>query len=142
MMNLNNYEIALTIARVFLGVLFFLQGYDKVFRIGLQKVAQAFETELAHANLPSFIIIPAAYFTSYTELLGGFFLIAGFAKYYALYALGIDLVMVAVAMGLINPLWKMDFVFPRLALLLFLLCMPPAAEFFSLDHWLGIFRNR
>lgn len=131
-----NEHMAVCIARIFLGMLFLLQGYDKVYKVGVNKVIPVYKTQLRNSGLPSVVITFAAYYTSWIELLGGLMLIAGFLKYYVLCALGIDLVMVAVAMGLIEPLWRMDFVFPRLALLLFLLLVPPAMDYFSLDRML------
>lgn len=131
-----NYKIAVLIARVFLGVLFFIQGYDKVFKIGLKEVVRTFKAELGSSKIPGFIVVASAYYTSYIELLGGLLLILGFMQSYALYALGLDLIMVAVAMSIINPLWKMDFVFPRLVLLLFLLFMSHASDLFALDSCL------
>jgi len=133
-----NEQMAVCIARIFLGTLFLLQGYDKVYKVGVNKIIPVYQTQLRNSGLPAAVIIFAAYYTSWIELLGGFMLIAGFLKYYVLFALGIDLIMVAVAMGLIEPLWRMDFVFPRLALLLFLLLIPPAADYFSLDRILLI----
>jgi putative oxidoreductase len=75
-----------------------------------------------------------AYLSSYIEFIGGIMLLVGFMKYYALTALGIDLIIVAVAMGLIKPVWNMDIVFPRLALLLFLMVSPSGWDHLSLDH--------
>jgi uncharacterized membrane protein YphA (DoxX/SURF4 family) len=132
-MNEEHYKIAILIARVFLGVLFFMQGYDKVFGIGLKNITESFKKELGNSILPGPIITLSAYYTSFIELIGGFFLILGFMKYYTLYALGLDLILVAVAMGMIEPLWKMDFVFPRLALILFLLVVPAEWDTFCLD---------
>jgi putative oxidoreductase len=129
-----NYGIAITIARIFLGVLFLMQGYDKIFKIGITKTVLVYKNELAATRLPGIMITSAGWYTSWVELIGGGMLIIGFLKSYVLYALGIDLVLVAVAMSLIEPLWEMNFVFPRLALVLFLLIMPQGTDIFSLDH--------
>lgn len=130
-------QAAVFFARVFLGLLFFIQGADKVFGVGLSKVAQTTRGELARTFLPAPVVTAVAYITSVIEFAGGFLLLVGFLKYAALYALGIDLLVVAVAMGLISPLWKTDLVFPRLLLLLFLLIAPPEWDVFSLDRLLG-----
>lgn len=134
MENFNVYA-AVLIARVFLGTLFLLQGYDKVFRTGIHKIIPVYKQELSRAKLPGFIITLSAYFTSWIELLGGLLLIFGVFENIALYALGIDLILVAVAMGLISPLWQMDYVFPRLILVLLLLLIPPSFDRFSLDYF-------
>jgi uncharacterized membrane protein YphA (DoxX/SURF4 family) len=134
-----NYSIAEFIARVSLGLLFLFQGYDKVFKIKLKNVIQGFNMELENSRLPEPLISISAYYSSYVELVGGLLLILGFMKYYVLYALGLDLLLVAVAMGIINPLWKMDLVFPRLALLLLLLLLPQEWDLISLDHFISQF---
>lgn len=128
-----NFSIAVLFARVFLGVLFLLQGYDKVFNIGIKIIIPAYRQELSRSGLPEILIKASAYYTSWVELIGGLLLVIGLMKHFALYALGIDLIMVTVAMGLKEPLWRMDYVFPRLALLLFLLFTDAVSDCFSLD---------
>lgn len=132
-----NFSIAVSLARVFLGVLFLIQGYDKVFKIGVRSLIPIYRQELNRSGLPEGVITASAYYTSWVELMGGVLLVIGFMKYFALYALGIDLLMVAVAMGLREPLWRMDYVFPRLALLLFLLFTHTVTDCFSLDFLLA-----
>jgi putative oxidoreductase len=127
---------ATLIARLFLGALFFIQGYDKVIRIKMPGLVQTFRTELGRSSVPDWILIPAAWYTSYAEFIGGFLLITGLFKSYVLFALGLDLVLVAIAMGMVQPMWNMEFVFPRLLLLLFLLIIPQGYDYISLDFLL------
>jgi uncharacterized membrane protein YphA (DoxX/SURF4 family) len=122
------------IARVFLGLLFFLQGYDKIFRLGVQKVIQDIHTPLAEKGIPEFFSVIGAYFTSYTEFIFGATLIIGFIKYWSLYMLGIDLVFVAFAFSIVEPMWDMKHIFPRLALLIFLLILPSQWDVISVDY--------
>src|SRR5687768_15729336 len=119
-----NESIAILIARVFLGLLFLFQGADAIFGIGLKGVVQTIEQPLAAKGVPRFFIRVGAYYTSLAELLGGILLVCGIFTPYALYLLGLDLLIASVAFGLIKPMWDMQFVFPRLALLLFLLIAP------------------
>jgi hypothetical protein len=63
-------------------------------------------------------------------------LIFGLLKYYALYALGADLLVVALGMSLLNPMWDMQYVFPRLLLILFLLVFPSSLDILALDHFI------
>jgi putative oxidoreductase len=136
-----HHEIAaVLIARVFLGLLFFVQGYDAVFRVKIKGVVEAIAEPLANTGVPRFMIILGAWFTSLAELIGGFFLIIGFVKYYSLYLLGIDLVIASIAFGISRPVWDMKYVFPRLALLLFLLIVPSQWDVFSLDYFWSIFK--
>ncbi|HWY98466.1 MAG TPA: DoxX family protein [Bacteroidia bacterium] len=122
------------LVRVFLGILFFLQGYDKVFRMGVAKVVGTIHTPLADKGVPNTFSIIGAYFTSYVELICGALLIVGFLKYYCLYLLGIDLLFAAFAFGLVEPMWDMKHIFPRLALLIFLLMVPAQWDIISVDR--------
>lgn len=122
------------IARVFLGFVFFLQGYDKVFRLGVKQVIQTVHEPLAAKGVPRFFSATGAYFTSYIELIFGALLIIGFAKYYCLGLLGFDLIFAAIAFGIVEPVWDMKHIFPRLALLLFLLVIPSQWDVISIDH--------
>ena len=81
-----------------------------------------------------------AYFTSYVELIGGFFLIIGFLKYYSLYLLGINLLVASFAFSITKPMWDMQFVFPRILLLLFLLIVPSNWDVISVDYWISIIK--
>jgi len=126
--------IAALLARVFLGVLFFLQGYDKVFRLGIKQVIETIHTPLQDKGISNMFSVLGAYFTSYTELVCGALLIAGFLKYYSLYLLGIDLLFVSLLFGIVEPMWDMKHIFPRLALLIFLLIIPAQWDIISIDH--------
>jgi uncharacterized membrane protein YphA (DoxX/SURF4 family) len=122
------------IARLFLGFLFFLQGYDKVFRMGVKQVIETVHNPLSAKGIPRFFSTLGAYYTSYIELICGAFLIIGFAKYYCLYLLGFDLLFVAIAFGIVEPVWDMKHIFPRFALLMFLLIIPSQWDVISVDH--------
>lgn len=135
LLNIYHNQIAIVfIARVFLGILFFFQGYDAVFNIKISGVINTFQDPLKEKAIPRFLIVLAAYYTSFIELVGGFFLIVGFMKYNTLYLLGVDLLLVAFAFSMIRPMWDMQFVFPRLLLLIFLLLVPYEWDVFSVDH--------
>lgn len=60
-------------------------------------------------------------------------LIIGFVKYYALYLLGIDLLMVAIAFSFIEQMWDLRHVFPRFILLLIALILPSEWDVISID---------
>ncbi len=135
MLHVYNEIAASFTARVFLGLLFFFQGYDAVFRVKVKGVIEAFEYPAGLKHL-GFLLVPAAYYTSYVELVGGLFLTAGLCRDYALYLLGTDILIASVAFGIVRPMWDMKYVFPRLALLLFLLVIPSEWDVISLDHYL------
>lgn len=126
--------MAVFIARIFLGLLFFFQGMDAVFNVKLKGVVETIEQPLASKGVPRSLIIFGAYYTSYVQLIAGFCLLIGFAKYYALYLLGIDLIMASIAFGIVKPMWDMKFVFPRLVLLLLFLIAPSEWDVISVDY--------
>lgn len=132
-----NSEAALSfILRVILGILFFFQGYDKVFKIKMKGVVDSFRYELGAIKLPGWLLVSSAWFTSYAELIGGTLLILGLFKLPALYLIGFDLILVTGAFSMIKPMWSMGLVFPRLVILSALLYLPQNWDVLSLDYLL------
>lgn len=125
---------AVLVVRVFLGLLFFFQGYDKIFRIKVKQVVETIHTPLAVHGVPEIFSIIGAYFTSYVELICGATLIIGFAKYWSMYLLGFDMLFAAVAFGIVEPMWDLKHIFPRLVLLTFLLIIPSQWDVISVDY--------
>ena len=120
--------------RIFLGILFFFQGYDKLINLKLGKVIETFQQEFESKKLPRFVHVLAAYFSSCTELIGGLLLLLGLFRGIALVALGLDLVLVSLAFSYLHPLRDMRHVFPRFILLILLLLFPSENALFSLDY--------
>jgi putative oxidoreductase len=138
-MNILTQDVVLTfILRLILGILFFFQGYDKVFRVRMPGVIEFFRVESNHRRIPDFVLRLSAYLTSYIELLGGLMLILGLFKTWALYLLGFDLILVSAAFSLLKPMWDMQLLFPRLVLLAALLYFPPGWDLISLDNMFGL----
>jgi uncharacterized membrane protein YphA (DoxX/SURF4 family) len=132
--------LAILLVRLFLGLLFFLQGYDKVFRLKVKNVIQEIHSPLATKGVPEFFSTIGAYVTSYIELICGATLILGFVTYWSLYLLGFDMLLVALAFGIVEPVWDMKHIFPRLALLIFLLITPSQWEVISVDYAWSLFK--
>ncbi len=126
--------VAMFVVRVFLGFLFFFQGFDSVFKIKVKGVLHAIKEPLLQKGVPNSLITLGAYYTSYTNLICGFLLIIGFAKYYALYFIGLGILMTAVAFSIIKPMWDMQYVFPRLVLMIFFLIAPTHWDVISVDY--------
>ncbi len=99
--------VAVLIARVFLGCLFFFQGYDAVFNIKIRNVIYTYQNTFASKGIPKFVTVLGSWFTSYSELICGFLLIIGLFKYYALYFLGMDVILASIAFGITTPMWDM-----------------------------------
>ena len=122
------------IIRIFLGILFFFQGYDAVFNIKVKNIVNTYQTAFLNKGIPHFLIKAGTWFTSYTELIAGALLIAGLFKYCSLYLLGVNLIVASAAFSITQPMWDMRFVFPRLALLAFLLAIPTSWDVWTLDN--------
>ena len=120
---MRNKTIGIFILRVILGLIVMMQGFGKVFTWGLDNVYGMFKS-YEETFLPKFILVFAAYFTSYVELIGGFLLVIGLFRNYALYALGAVLLIVSFGHGLSSPIWDLSHVFPRAVLLISLLLLP------------------
>lgn len=128
------HEMVLSfLLRVILGILFFFQGYDKVFHLKISGVIDFFRVESRHRPMPEFLLVSSAYITSYIELLAGGLLILGLFKTYALYLLGFDLIIVCGAFSMLKPMWDLSLVFPRLLLVAILLYLPAEWDVLSLD---------
>ena len=133
----NSSHIAELLIRIFAAVLFIFQGYDKLFRIKMPAVIAAFVADTDRFHVPRPLVKLIAYYTSLVEFFAGLFLLAGFFTTYALYALGLDLIIVSIAFSYMNPMWDMKFVFPRFILVITLLFIPEHYRFFSLDHFIS-----
>src|SRR5215203_3050607 len=112
-MNEYKFQIAELLVRTFAGILFLFQGYDKLFRIKMPGVIGTFITDAHKYHIPMPLVSLIAWYTSLAEFFGGLLLIFGFFTNFALYALGLDLVLVCFAFTYMEPMWNMKYVFPR-----------------------------
>lgn len=119
--------------RALLGIIFLMQGYGKVFSFGVSKVYEMFFKEFENIFLPKWIIIATAYYTSYIEMIGGFLLLIGLFRKYAMYLLAIDLLIVSFGHGLIEPIWDLQHVMPRAILLASLFLLPAEWDKWNMD---------
>lgn len=129
-----NRSIGVLTTRVLLGVIFFMQGYGKVFKWGVEKVYNMdFFYPTYKDMLPDIIIRITAYYTSYVELIGGVLLLIGYKRDWALYGLATVLIIVSFGHGLAEPIWDMSHVIFRAALLISLFLFPKEWDRYSLD---------
>jgi putative oxidoreductase len=129
-----HFAIAIATARIFAGILFFFQGYDKVFKVGMPELRQTMNASLENYKLPRSFIGFVAVFSSYTELICGFLLIIGFFKFFAIYLLCINLLMMATGFSMAKPMWETTHVFVRFALLMLLLLTPAEWDRIAFDY--------
>jgi uncharacterized membrane protein YphA (DoxX/SURF4 family) len=119
--------------RTLLGIIFFMQGYGKIFTISVNKVYEMFFKDFENTFLPKWLIVFTAYYTSYIEMIGGFLLIIGLFRRYAMYLLAIDLLIVSFGHGLMEPIWDLSHVIPRAILLAALLLLPAQWDKWNVD---------
>jgi uncharacterized membrane protein YphA (DoxX/SURF4 family) len=130
-----NKIVAVTTVRLILGFIFLMQGFGKVFTWAVDNVYHMdFFYDAYKDLLPAPIILSTAYYTSYVELLGGFLVVVGLKRDYALYALASVLVIVTFGHGLSEPIWDLSHVMPRTILLVTLLLLPKEWDVISLDY--------
>ncbi|HEY4196837.1 MAG TPA: DoxX family protein [Mucilaginibacter sp.] len=129
---------AILFIRALLGLIFLMQGYGKIFIFTVPKVYDMFFKVFEATWLPKWLIWATAYYTSYTELICGFLLIIGLFRKYALYFLGIDLLIVSYGHGLMEPIWDLQHVIPRAILLIALLIVPQEWDIWHADI---VFKN-
>ncbi len=119
--------------RALLGIIFFFQGYGKVFTMGLSQVYDRFFKDFETTILPKWLIVSTAYYTSYVELIGGFLLIIGLFRKQALYLLALDLLIVSFGHGFVEPIWDLSHVIPRAVLVSALFLLPPEWDRWNAD---------
>ena len=126
---------ALLLARLALGLLFFMAGVFKIFDQGLVAGAEGMFVEpYADTFLPVWALWASGLTVPFVELIGGFLVIIGLWRKPAYLALGGVLVMVTFGHLLANPYFPFyDDVFPRTVLLVFLLWAGPADDTLSVD---------
>ncbi|WP_422089661.1 DoxX family protein [Tenacibaculum ovolyticum] len=129
-----NQQIAVLIMRLLLGLIFFFQGFGKVFKFGLENVYKNFFLNSYSDLLPDFLLLITAYYTSLIELIAGLLLIIGLKTNYALYALASVLVIVTIGHGLKEPIWDLSHLMYRTALLIPLLLLPKNLDIYSIDN--------
>ncbi|WP_426671183.1 DoxX family protein [Mucilaginibacter sp. McL0603] len=119
--------------RALLGIILIMQGYGKIFTYTVPKVYNMFFKDFEATFLPKWLIWCTAYYTSYVELICGFLLIIGLFREYALYFLGVDLLIVSFGHGILEPIWDLQHVIPRAILLITLLLTPQQWDQWNVD---------
>jgi len=132
-----NKKVAVLTMRLLLGFIFLMQGIGKVFSWGVENVYKSGFSDEKYKILPEFLLQATAYYTSYAELIGGFLLVIGFKRDWALYGLAVVLVVVTFGHGLASPIWDLSNVMYRAMLLVALLLLPKEWDVYSVDGFLA-----
>ena len=107
-------------ARLLTGLIFFWQGFGKVFNMGVETIYKGGFKSFEETFLPAFVLKFAAYFTSYGELIFGALLLLGLFRKQAYYGLALILLIVTFGHGLQSPIWDLQHVFVRSVFLIFI----------------------
>ncbi|MFT5779672.1 MAG: putative membrane protein YphA (DoxX/SURF4 family) [Crocinitomicaceae bacterium] len=137
METIRNRAAGILIIRLVLGFIFLMQGFGKIFSMGVDLVHYKYFAGSFKDILPESITYATAYYTSYVELLGGLLLLIGFKRDLALYFLGSVLIIVSFGHGLLDPTWGVQDVLFRLMLLAALLLLPKTWDTISIDSLLA-----
>ena len=134
--NLNRAS-AILFARLVLGLIFFMAGVMKVFQLGPLEHARKYFLPFSDTFLPIWSLWAVGVIIPFIELIAGALVLFGLRTRDALIALGMVLVIVTFGHLLHDALFDFSgHVIPRLALLLFVLCLPREDDRFSLDCFL------
>jgi thiosulfate dehydrogenase [quinone] large subunit len=130
---------ALLFARGVLGFIFLMAGVYKVFRLGpLGHAQKLFVEPYADTFLPVWSLWTMGTVIPIVEFIAGVLVIIGLRTREALVMLGFILVVVTFGHLLKDPFYEFHtHVIPRLALLLFVLMLPPGDDRFSVDQFLA-----
>jgi len=124
-------------ARLVLGLIFFMAGVYKVFRLTPVGHVEKWFLPYRDTFLPVWSLWAVGLAIPFVELIAGALLLVGWRMREAFLAIGAVLVVVTFGHLLAEPLYPFhEHVFPRLALLLFLLVLPREEDRFSVDQWL------
>ena len=130
---INLRAAGLLFIRCLLGLIFLMQGYGKVFTIGVGHIYDMFFKPFETTFLPKWLITATAYYSSYAELICGAFLLIGLFRKYVLYLLALDLLLVSFGHGLMEPIWDLSHVIPRAILLAPLFFLPQQWDKWNAD---------
>jgi uncharacterized membrane protein YphA (DoxX/SURF4 family) len=119
--------------RICLGILFFFQAYDKIFVAGLKEFTLNVTSGTERSRIPATFVKFSTHLSSYLELVGGALLILGLFLSWAYLMLAVNLVMVVLGFSFLQPLWDMKHVFPRIAMLTFLMVVSIEQDLFRLS---------
>lgn len=127
----NPRALAACVARVVLGLTFFMAGWWKVFSVGaLQHARSGFVEPYAETWLPEWALWAAGTAVPFVELIGGGLMLVGWMRWPAALGLGGVLILVTFGHLLAEPLFAFDaHVVPRTLLLVVVLAL------FEEDRW-------
>jgi putative oxidoreductase len=126
------------VARVVLGILFGMRGWDKVFNMTPAVHATKFFTgPYADSWIPQWLLWVTGVTIPFIELISGWLLVFGLFTRSALVGAGLVLMTVTYGHMLANPLFNDVFIFTRTAMLVVVAMVPRSFDRLSIDYWLS-----
>jgi uncharacterized membrane protein YphA (DoxX/SURF4 family) len=133
----------ITCARVVLGLLMGMRGYDKVFNMTpAVHATRFFTTAYADSWIPQWLLWITGVTIPFVELITGCLLVIGWRTNEALVALGLLLMLVTYGHMLANPMFNDIIIFTRLVLLVVVAVGPRSSDWLTVDYWLARRRGR
>jgi len=129
-------SLAILLLRIFIGWLFFVQGFDAAFRIGIRNAIQSYSFEFMKKGIPLWMLYVLGYLLFVSQLVGGILLIAGIYKFLAALVLCLNLLIASIGFSLVNPVPDLKHIYPRFLLLVVLLLIPPDWDPYLFSNWL------
>ena len=132
-----NLAWAILFARLVLGLIFLMAGVYKVFDLGPVGHAEKWFLPFRDTFLPVWSLWAVGCAIPFVELIAGGLVLIGLRVREASIGLGVVLAIVTFGHLLHEPLYPFhEHVIPRLALVVFVLAMPPSCDRFSVDQLL------
>ena len=130
-------------ARVVLGLLMGMRGWDKVFTMTpAVHAAKFFTGPYANSWIPQWLLWITGVTIPFVELGTGVLLVLGWRTNEALVGLGLLLMLVTYGHMLANPMFNDIIIFTRLVLLVIVAVVPRSSDRLSVDYWLKHRRSR
>ncbi len=133
---MENLQYVSLLIRTVAGALFFFQGFDKIFNVKVINVVNVFDDLSKRFSINHSILRFLIYISSWIELIGGMLLFVGLFKFYVLAFLSLNLLFVALSFSAMNPMWDMQYYFPRITFIVILWLIPFSEDKISFDHLL------
>lgn len=133
--------IGVLFLRVLLGLMFFLQGYAKIF---WWKVGQAYEPAFKNlaSKFPSQLVWAVGYTTSLLELIGGAMVILGIWRNRWLFVMAGIITTAAIGHSIETGVYDLAHVFPKAMIIALLLILPDEWDEFDVKHFIAWLKRR
>jgi len=128
------YGLVECMIRVLTGAIFIIQANDRFKNIQTDSIYDFFRSNFEKLKIPRTLAEIFIHAVNVIELCCGILLMAGLYRNWVLLILLAEMCVISVFFTLIQPMWDMKYLWPRLVLVLFQLLIPDSWSIFSLDN--------